>query len=128
MNLNYLRRRRHETDIDGARRSRWILIAAMSVAVLASNTATAAPPAPCNMRLTVELTPDVPDPSDAGFLSSLLSNQPAYRLTLRRQDDDFVIVLDLTGPGPDYRCQGVIDAMRRDGRVLSVQAHKESVS
>jgi hypothetical protein len=125
MNLNYLRRRRHETDIDGARRSRWILIAAMSVAVLAGTTATAAPPEPCDMPLIVELTPDVPDPRDTGFLSSLLSNHPGYRLTLRRQDDDTVIVLELTGPGPDDRCQSVVDAMRRDGRVLSVEPYEE---
>ena len=105
-----------------------ILIAVASVAVLGSNTAAAAPAAPCNMRLTVELTPDVPDPGDAGFLSSLLTNHPAYRLTWRQQDDDFVIVLDLTGPGPDYRCQAVLEAMRRDGRVLSVQAYEKSAS
>ena len=106
---------------------RWLALVAavMSVAVLGSNTATAAPPAPCDIRLIVELMPEVPDPRDTGFLSSLLSNHPGYRLTLRRQDDDTVIVLDLTGPGPDYRCQSVVEAMRRDGRVLSVQLYED---
>jgi len=46
----------------------------MLAAVLVSNIAIASP-AVCNMRLSVELTPDVPNPVDLGFLSSLLSNQ-----------------------------------------------------
>jgi len=53
-----------------------------------------------DMQLTVELTPDVPDPQDAGFLSSLLSNQVNYRLTMLRERDGSVIVLELTGPAP----------------------------
>jgi hypothetical protein len=126
MNLNYSIRGRHETDVAGARRSRGILGAVVLVAVLGSNPAVAAPPAPCDMRLTVELTPDVPNPRDVGFLSSLLSNYANYRLTLWQQRSDTVIVLELTGPGPDYRCQDVVDTMRKDGRVLSVHVHDES--
>jgi hypothetical protein len=76
------------------------------------------------MRLSVELTPDVPDPRDVGFLSSLLGAHPAYELTLRRTRDGSVIVLELTGPGPDYRCQNVVEAIRRDGRVLSVRVRE----
>jgi hypothetical protein len=72
------------------------------------------------MRLTVELTPDVPNPTDVGFLSSLLSNHSNYRLTLSQQRSDSVMVLELNGPGPDYRCQDVVETMRKDGRVLSV--------
>jgi hypothetical protein len=63
------------------------------VAALASNTAVAVVPEPCDDRLTVELTPDVPDP-------------------------------ELTGPGPDYRCRQAIEAIRRDGHVLSVHVKK----
>jgi hypothetical protein len=107
--------------------SRWLALmgVVMLVAVLGSNTAAAAPPATCDMQLTVELTPDVPNPRDAGFLSSLLSNHVNYRLTLRRQNNSSVIVLDLTGPGPDYRCQNVVEAMGRDGRVRAVHMHAE---
>jgi hypothetical protein len=112
---------------------RWLtLIVAVLITVFevlifagASSTANAASPAPCAMRLRVELTPDVPNPDDVGFLSSLLSNQAGYRLTLQPQDDQSVIVLDLTGPGPDYRCQNVIETMRRDARVLSVHVDSD---
>ena len=109
---------------------RWLtLIAAAVITALglmilagASSTANAASPAACDMRLTVELTPDVPNPEDAGFLSSLLSNQAGYRLTLWRQESDSsVVVLDLAGPGPAYRCQNVIETLRKDARVLSVR-------
>jgi hypothetical protein len=86
----------------------------------ASDAAGAASPVPCAMRLSVELTPDVPNPRDLGFLSSLLSNHPDYQLTLQHQYDGSVIVLDLAGPGPEYQCQNVVETMRRDARVLSV--------
>ena len=87
--------------------------------VLLSNTASAGPN--CGIRLAVELTPDVPNPADAGFLSSLLSNQIDYRLSLRRERSDSLLILELTGPGPSYRCENAIEAIRRDGRVLSVR-------
>jgi hypothetical protein len=100
--------------------------AVLFASVLASNTASAADPAPCNVRLTVELTPDVANPTDSGFLGSLLSNQVDYLLSLRRERSDSLLVLELTGPGPDYRCRNAIEAIRRDGHVLSVHVHKES--
>ena len=99
---------------NGARRNGSILSAALLAALLVNNSATAAP-AVCNMRLSVELTPDVPDPLDSGFLSSLLSNQASYRLNLRGWRPGSIIVLELMGPGPEYRCQNVVEAMRRDG-------------
>jgi hypothetical protein len=88
--------------------------------VLVSNTAFGAPPARCHVRLTVELTPDVPNPRDEGFLGSLLSNQVDYLLSLRQERSDSLLVLELTGPGPAYRCRQAIESIRRDGRVLSV--------
>ena len=92
--------------------------------MLVFETAAAAAPAPCHVRLTVELTPDVPDPTDAGFLGSLLSNQVNYLLSVRRERSDSLLVLELTGPGPDYRCSQAIEAIRRDGHVLSVHVNK----
>jgi hypothetical protein len=92
---------------------------ALSAASLSAN-AVAAAPALCDLQLTVKLTPDVPDPSDAGFLRSLLGNHPGYRLTMLHQHSGSVLDLELTGPGPDYLCHDVIDAIRKDGRVQSV--------
>jgi hypothetical protein len=90
------------------------------VAVSVSNTASAVGPVPCDIRLTVELTPDISNPTDAGFLGSLLSDHVGYLLSLRRERSDSLLVLELTGPGPDYLCQKVIETIRKDGRVLSV--------
>jgi len=110
--------------VKDARRNGGILSAALLAALLVNNSAAAAP-AVCNMRLSVELTPDIPDPLDSGFLSSLLSNQASYRLNLRGWRPGSVIVLELMGPGPEYRCQNVVEAMRRDGRILSIHLDKE---
>jgi hypothetical protein len=107
------------------------LIAALGViAPAAGNTAHAAPMTPCDMRLRIELTPDVPDPQDAGFVSSLLGNHPDYRLTLVQQDpgNASVIALDLTGPGPVTGCRKVVNSMRKDARVLSVKVQREPAS
>jgi hypothetical protein len=108
-----------------ARRKVGVVSAAVLAAVLASDI-TAASPAVCNMRLTIELTPDVPDPLDSGFLSSLLNNQVSYRLTLLSQQPGSVIVTELVGPGPEYRCRNVVQTMRKDGRVLSVHLEQYS--
>jgi len=96
------------------------LLLGLAVAVVFARVASARDER-CDVRLSVELTPDVPDASDPGFLSSLLSNHPGYRLELLRQDDPSLIELDLSGPGPDYLCRGVIETMRRDGRVLAIR-------
>jgi hypothetical protein len=88
--------------------------------VATQGAAAAAPEEECSTRLTVELTPDVPDVSNAGFLSSLLNNHPGYRLELRKQFDPSLIELELSGPGPGYLCRNIVDAMRRDARVLSI--------
>jgi hypothetical protein len=91
--------------------------------MLVTNGAAASPV--CVTRLNVELTPDVPDPLDSGFLSSLLSNQTGYRVTLLGRRSGSVIVIELTGPGPEYLCRDVVDAMRKDGRVLSIRLDQE---
>jgi hypothetical protein len=99
----------------------WITFAA---ATLVANAAVAVTPAPCDVRLTVELTPDVPNPRDEGFLGSLLSNQVEYLLRLRQDRGNSELVLELTGPGPVYRCRQAIETIRRDGHVLSVRVSK----
>jgi hypothetical protein len=94
------------------------LIAAVMVTTGLADTARAAV---CDRSLAVELTPDVPNPRDSGFLSSLLSNQVDYRLVFRGKADDTNIIVELIGPGPAYRCQEAIDTLSRDARVMSVR-------
>jgi hypothetical protein len=97
-----------------------ILIAALALSAYSTAHAKSLSPASCELHLAVKLTPDVPDPRDAGFLSSLLSENAGYELTLQRQEADSVIVLDLTGPGQEDSCRQVVETMRKDGRVVRV--------
>jgi hypothetical protein len=60
------------------------------IVVLGSTTASAASPQSCDLQLAVTLTPDVPNPSNDEFLSSLLSNNTGYELTLRQQPNSSV--------------------------------------
>ena len=105
-------------------RYRTVILGALTLAALAGGHVAMADPAPCDVRLSVELTPDVPDPRDEEFISSLLDDQVDYQLTLRREASDTAIVLQLTGPGPAYRCRKVLDVIRRDARVLSVHVRQ----
>jgi len=101
-----------------------ILTGTTAALLLAASTVAAqepAPPQPCVLRLSLEVTPDVPNPSDGGFLSSLLGNNPGYQLSVRRVVDDTHVDLLLWGPGPDTNCRNVVDSMRNDGRVQSIQ-------
>jgi hypothetical protein len=94
-----------------------VLVALLGV----PSTAAAEEETVCEMRLTVELSLGVPRASDDGFLSSLLSNHFAYRLDFLRQDGFSVIEVELIGPGPSYRCENVIESIRRDTRVESIR-------
>jgi hypothetical protein len=98
--------------------------ALLFAAMLTSVTAGATSPTRCDSRLIVELTPDVPDPRDAGFLGSLLSNEVGYRLVFLGEADDTNIDLELTGPGPTYRCREAIETLGRDARVLAVHVRR----
>jgi hypothetical protein len=82
-----------------------------------------APPAVCSRHLAVELTPDVPNPRDLTFLSSLVT-MPGYQLVWRGQDGTLIEV-DLSGPGPEDQCRAVIAALRKDSRVLSVNVEHD---
>ena len=75
----------------------------------------------CDVRLTVEVSLGVPRASDDGFLNSLLNNHFTYRLDFLRQNSSSVIEVELKGPGPSYRCESVIESMRRDARVESIR-------
>ena len=105
-------------------RTFYAVAAVALLATLGHPSTAAAQESLCDLRLTVELSPDVPHASDDGFLSSLLNNHIAYRLELLRQENSSSIEVALKGPGPEYRCKNVIEAMRKDARVASI--HVES--
>lgn len=80
------------------------------------------PPLPCDLRLAVHLTPDVENPRDPAFLSSLLGANAGYTLRVHRHgdgSDPSVVDLELTGPGPNYLCRRIVDSIRRSGFVQS---------
>jgi hypothetical protein len=120
MTSNHCLERNEMLAIDDAEGRGSVLCMLAFVALLVSSAAVASP-AQCDLRLTVGVALDVPDPRDKGFLSSLLGNHPGYRLTLLRQHNESTIDLYLTGPGPNYRCVNVVKAMREDARVESVK-------
>ena len=67
------------------------------------------------------MTPDVPNSGNGGFISSLTGNHTEYQLFLLRLVDDTHVELQLQGPGPDDSCQAVVESMRSDGRILSIE-------
>jgi len=77
-------------------------------------------PAQCDVHLVVHVTPDVPNPGNAGFLSSLVTD-PNFRLMWLGKLSDRDWAVELSGPGAPEACERVIDGMRRDARVVSVE-------
>jgi hypothetical protein len=75
----------------------------------------------CALRLSVEVTPDVENPADPGFISSLLGDNVGYQLFLLNRVDDTHVNLQLQGPGEMSNCRAVVKSMRDDGRVASIQ-------
>jgi hypothetical protein len=98
--------------------SKRIVGAVLIATALAAGTAVAQVPPTCHRHLSVELTPDVPNPRDLAFLSSLLT-QPGFQLAWAGQNGS-AVELELSGPGPDDQCRAVIAAMRKDTRVQSI--------
>jgi hypothetical protein len=105
-----------------------IVARAATVALLAlasaGRTAADEPPASplsCMLHLVVELTPDVPNPRDSGFVSSLLGDHAGYQLSLRHVIADTHLDMLLFGPGPKRNCREVVDSMRKDARVASIE-------
>jgi hypothetical protein len=92
-----------------------ILTASLPGAVALADTA-----AQCDVHLIVHLTPDVPDAAASGFLSSLLTN-PNFRLAVLGKVGDRAVAMDLSGPGSADNCAQVIDGMRRDARIVSIE-------
>jgi hypothetical protein len=94
---------------------------ALAFASIASS-AQATTPALCEVRLKIVAQPDTTDPRHAGLLNSLLSAHPGYRLILQSPEvANDAVVVDLAGPGPQTNCRAVIEAIRGDPRVSSVE-------
>jgi hypothetical protein len=72
----------------------------------------------CHLRVAVELTPDVPNPSDQGFLDSLIAD-PVFQLTWVSSSDSGIVV-DLSGPGPASRCRSAMKQISTNTHVLNV--------
>jgi hypothetical protein len=89
--------------------------------LIGTQSAAAAPEDNCFAQLAIGITPDGPDASDVGFLSSLVYIHPGYRLELLQQIDPSLVELGLSGPGPGYRCLNVVDTIGNDPRVLSIR-------
>jgi|ERR1700733_7524242 ABC-type sulfate transport system substrate-binding protein len=100
-----------------------IAAAAVIASALAFGSAAAQVPSICHRHLTVELTPDVPNPRDLAFLSSLLT-QPGFQLAWTGQNGS-AVELELSGPGPDDQCRAVIAGMRKDSRVQSITVTRD---
>jgi hypothetical protein len=100
----------------------YLLAWAMFSAILVAGAVRAGPQESCNLRLAVELTPDVPNPRDPGFLGSLLAD-PVFHLTWVRNTDSGIVV-DLGGPGPSYRCKSALRQLKRNTHVLDVKIVK----
>jgi hypothetical protein len=89
---------------------------ALAFALVLGCSAAAVAAAPCDVRLALTLTPDVPNPQDPGFLGAILSS-PQYQLTWISGSDTQATV-QLTGPGPGSQCQQAVDKLSRDSHVL----------
>lgn len=111
---------RHPPDSTRRTLREWKLVPLlifMTVSTVYSVQPSATPaPSHCFARLLVTLTPDVPNPKAPSFLDSL-SADPLFQLTWERATQNSVI-LDLTGPLPEYRCRDEIRRIRRDGRIV----------
>jgi hypothetical protein len=81
-------------------------------------------PGPCVMHLSLHVTPDVPNPGDGGFLSSLVGNNVAYQLSVESVVDATHVNVVLYGPGPAANCQRVLESMRQDGRVQDINVRR----
>jgi hypothetical protein len=73
----------------------------------------------CHARLSLTLTPDIPNPRDPSFLSALSAN-PLYTLTWVEGHDSTAVV-DLTGPATDYHCADEIRRLSKDAHVMDLK-------
>jgi hypothetical protein len=93
-------------------------IALFGAAILLSHIAVAQD-TKCTLQLNVQLTPDVENPRDPAFLSTLAGN-PAYSLVfIRKSDDGDREVLQLSGP--PGTCRDQLEFMRQNSHVINIE-------
>jgi len=111
------------------KRYRWLALAAAArvalealMFVVAHSPAHAAGPALCEVRLKIIAGRDTTDPHHTELLNSLLNAHPGYRLILQSPEvNNDAVVADLAGPGPQANCRAVVEAIRGNARVSSVE-------
>jgi hypothetical protein len=77
-------------------------------------------PRACTLRFVAELSPDVPNPRDNSFVSSLLGDHSGFALYLEHVIDDTHLDMLLVGPGPGRNCRQVLDSIGKDSRIQSI--------
>jgi hypothetical protein len=82
-------------------------------------------PAACTLRFVATLSPDVPNPRDSSFVSSLLGDHGGYALYLEHVIDDTHLDMLLVGPGPRRNCRQVLDSIGKDSRIQSVNVTQQ---
>ena len=86
-----------------------------------ANTAVEQSAKPCRLKLAVRFSPEVPNPRDPAFLSSL-EGRPGFRLVWEGGSKaNMSQTLELIGPGPGYRCMRELERMRSDARVIDIR-------
>ncbi|HEV7441902.1 MAG TPA: hypothetical protein VGO18_04860 [Steroidobacteraceae bacterium] len=95
------------------------VVGAVLAAVPNTGHSESAIPDRCHARLSLTLTPDVPNPRDPSFLSALSAN-PLYTITWVEGSDSTAVV-DLTGPATDYHCTEEIKRLSRDAHILDLK-------
>jgi hypothetical protein len=93
-----------------------IKIALLTAAILLPQLA-AAQVTKCTLQLDVQVTPDVENPRDPGFLSTLVGN-PAYSLVFVRKSDNGE-VLQLSGP--PGTCRDQLEFMRQNSHIINIE-------
>jgi hypothetical protein len=73
----------------------------------------------CTLRLNVHVTPDVENPRDPGFLSTLVGN-PAYSLVfISTSDEPDVQVMQLSGP--PGTCSKEVEFMKQNSHIVNIE-------
>jgi hypothetical protein len=106
------------------RSSHKILTAVLLLAACAAAPAQQATAPYCQLNFTLELTPDVPNVRDPAFVGSLLGDHGGFRLYLQHVIDDTHLGMSILGPGMRRDCRQVLDDIRKDARVKSIEVQQ----